>query len=216
MNNLPTFPSSSSLPVAALNGRLLQPRVKRVIHFALGPEGTNIAQASRSWSRGIGIYDKTEVILCETPETSLAGARLVTEEGVVPFFWTCAVYYALNQLFFSHPDTYPFLVSHPMPLDNMQLCVPQAMIQKEWDVDWRIASHPSPIPLVAGLGNPVVKTTSNSQAAIMCERGEVEACVTTAQAAALHGLTAVHEFGSPIMIFFGGTTQHGLKTLLGS
>ena len=213
--NLPKFCSTPTLSEAELVNLLHRPQVELVINFALGPKGTNIVQACKSWSRKNGIKDKTVVTLCNTPESSLVQARLVKEEGVLPLFWTCAVYYALNQLFFSNPDVFPFLFSHNMPLDNMQLCVRTELAEQEWNNAWRVASHPSPTPLVANLPNPVVKTTSNSQAAIMCRTGEVEACITTAQAAQIHELVTVHEFGSPAMIFFAGTTQHGMKTLLG-
>lgn len=213
--NLPIFPAAPTLSAAELTFCLVSSRVRRVIHFALGPAGTNIAQACESWTQETGIQDKAEVVLCSTPEDSLAKARLVTDEGVLPLFWTCAVYYALNQLFFNNPDVFPFLFTHNMPLDTMQLCVRAELREQEIASDWRIASHPSPAPLTKGLACEVIRTTSNAQAAVMCERGEVELCITTAQAAKIHGLATVHEFGSPIMVFFGGTTQHGMNVLLG-
>src|SRR3989338_6561741 len=180
---LPVFPSLIP-PVANYASIACQNicGVRRVVNFVLGPEGTNMQQACKAWIRWSGIVAKAEIMLCPTPEDSLAQARLVTEKGVVPFFWTCAVYFRLKE----------------------------ELHRQEWNGGWRIASHPSPSPLVDGLG-PVVKTTSNAQAALMCARGEVEACITTAQAAKIHGLTMVHEFGSPIMVFFAGTTEHGMK-----
>ncbi|HBA45874.1 MAG: hypothetical protein UT98_C0003G0076 [Candidatus Nomurabacteria bacterium GW2011_GWF2_40_31] len=212
---LPVFPSLIP-PVANYASIACQNicGVRRVVNFVLGPEGTNMQQACKAWIRWSGIVAKAEIMLCPTPEDSLAQARLVTEKGVVPFFWTCAVYFRLNELFFGNPDVHPFLVSFNYELDKMQLCVKEELHRQEWNGGWRIASHPSPSPLVDGLG-PVVKTTSNAQAALMCARGEVEACITTAQAAKIHGLTMVHEFGSPIMVFFAGTTEHGMKILLG-
>jgi prephenate dehydratase len=189
--------------------------VKQVIHFALGPKGTNIGQACEAWTKEKGVEEKTEIVFCPTPEESLEQARKVKENGVLPIFWTCAVFYALNKLFFYNPDVYPFLFQYNMPLDTMQLCVPAEMQKKEWDNKWLIASHPSPSPLVSNLKNIVINTKSNSQAAILCAQGEVEACITTAQAAKIHGLVPVHEFGSPTMVFFGGTTQHGMNILLG-
>lgn len=134
--NLPKFNSASTLSEAELLSRLHCPQIRKVIHFALGPIGTNIAQACNSWNHANGIQEKAEVILCSTPEASLAQARLVSEEGVLPLFWTCAVYFALNQLFFSNPDVLPFLFSHNMPLDNMQLCVRGELAGQDWNSGW--------------------------------------------------------------------------------
>lgn len=212
---LPTFPAAPTLSPAELAVRLVSRRVRRVMHFALGPAGTNIAQACMSWSRENGIWDKAEFVLCSTPEDSLERARTVTEDGVLPLFWTCAVYFRLNELFFSNPDVFPFLFSQNMPLDNMQLCVRAELKEQEIAPGWRTASHPSPSPLVKDLPNKVVLTTSNAQAAIMCASGQTELCITTAQAAALHKLHTLHMFGSPVMAFFAGTTRHGLNVLLG-
>lgn len=208
MNGLLSFPGAVSRPVS-----LCYPR--RIVNFVLGPAGTNMEQACKAWMCANGVCDKAEIVLCRTPEDALAQARLVTDEGVVPTFWTCAVFYALNRLFFENPDVYPFAFQFPFALDNMQLCVRSEMQGQEWDAHWQIASHPSPAPLVAGLGNEVVLTTSNAKAAQLCAENVVEVCITTAQAAALHELVTVHEFGSPTMIFFVGTTQHGLDVLQG-
>jgi len=136
-------------------------------------------------------------------------------------FWTCAVFYALNQLFFRNPDTYPFTFTFNYPLDNMQLCC-RPEVREQFHTsklfDWRVASHPSPEPLIDNALRGVVAVTkaySNADAAKRCTDGEVEACITTAQAATIHGLTMIHEFGSPVMVFFAGTTEHGMRVLLG-
>lgn len=207
MDGLRRFPGAVS-SVISLS------RARRIIHFVLGPAGTNMEQACKAWQCAEGVCAKSEIVLCRTPEDALAQARLVTDEGVVPTFWTCAVFYALNKLFFSNHDVYPFAFIFPFPLDAMQLCVKAERAGKDWGTEWRIASHPSPSPLIDGMGE-VVLTTSNAQAAKMCAEGETEACITTAQAASIHGLVQVHEFGSPTMIFFAGTTQHGMDILLG-
>ena len=208
--NLPVF---SPVPLSLRQWQLAQ--VVKIQHFVLGPVGTNMQQACKAWNMKNALEQKAHITLCKTPEDCLAQARLVSEKGVLPLFWTCAVYYALNQFFFNNPDTFPFLFSFNFPLDNMQLCVREELANKEWNNDWRIASHPSPAPLVAGLVNQATLTTSNAQAAKLCAGGEVEACITTAQAAKIHGLTMVHEFGSPNMVFFAGTTQHGVSVLQG-
>lgn len=143
-------------------------------------------------------------------------ARCIVERGVLPTFWTCAVYYKLNTLFFENPDTFPFLFCYSFPLDKMQLCArPNLAAAKCFHAEWRIASHPSPAPLVQNLPNLVVEARSNGEAAKMCAESKAELCITTARAAALNSLVMLHEFGSPIMVFFVGTTEHGLNVLFG-
>jgi len=213
--NLPIFPAAPTLSTAELAHCLLSPRVRCVVNFALGPEGTNIAQAAELWARKKGIYRKVTTKLCQTPEESLTKARLVLEAGTLPLFWTCAVYYKLHRFFFGNPDVFPFLFSYNMPLDAMQLCVRAELRGQEIASGWRIASHASPAPLIADLPNLMVEADSNAHAAIKCATGQTEMCITTAQAAELHKLYTLHKFGSPIMVFFGGTTRHGLNVLLG-
>ncbi len=212
---LPFFSAVTALSAAELSHLLVSPQVRRVIHYALGPEGTNIVQAAYAWSREVGVDHKIEMILCRTPEDSLAKARQVSEVGILPLFWTCAVYFRLNELFFTNPDVFPFLFPYNMRLDDMQLCCRTELAGQSIAPSWRVVSHPSPAPLVKGFGNEVVLTTSNAVAARMCAAGEAELCITTASAAALHKLHTIHSFGSPIMVFFAGTTQHGLNVLLG-
>ncbi|MDP3725448.1 MAG: hypothetical protein Q8R20_03210 [Nanoarchaeota archaeon] len=212
------FASQDGLPQndKELSRALRSPTVKEVRCFALGPEGTNISQANATWLRRMGVEHKSSIALCETPEDSLRQAREVGEDGVVPTFGTCAVYYDLAKFFFRNPDVVPFLGIEPMALDEMRLATRRKLADQVTNVVpswWRIASHPSPSHLLAELNNMVVKADSNATAAIMCERGEIEACITTASAAALHGLVTIHIFGSPTMIFFYGTTSHGANVL---
>lgn len=191
--------------------------VKKVICCSLGPEGTNIAQASRRWLRRMGIADKSEVRLGETPYTCLAEARSIQDSGVVAVFWTCAVYNEESKFFFSNPDVYPFYVQEPMPLDSMQLATRHELclhiIGGEIPKQWRISSHPSPQYLVNPLGCEIIIVNSNAVAAQHCAEGKSEACITTEEARKIHDLKTLHVFGSPLMIFFGGITQHGAEVL---
>lgn len=212
------FASQQGLPRGdgELSRALRSSVVREVRCFVLGPEGTNISQANLWWLCRMNVEHKSSTTLCETPEDSLKQAREVVEEGVVPTFSTCAVYYRMAELFFQNPDAVPFLSAETMPLDEMRLATRARFANQIKDVippGWQIASHPSPKHLLAELPNTIVAANSNAQAAIMCKNGKVEACITTASAAALHGLTTVHIFGSPIMIFFYGTTAHGANVL---
>lgn len=200
--------------------------VQKVRCFALGPEGTNISQACRKWIDRMAIDFKTVVELGETPEKCLEMARMVAGPGEIGIFWTCAVFYALNKLFFENPDVYPFFIEEVMLLDEMQLATRTEVVERfggrpleQWEEGWQkdmqVASHPSPAPLVKGCFHElaVVKANSNAYAAQLCVKGQVDFCITTEKARKLHGLEKVHSFGSPEMVFFGGITGHGAQVV---
>jgi hypothetical protein len=191
--------------------------VKKVISFALGPDGTNIAQAARQWSEKLGITQKTEIVLCDLPETAVQKALAIQEEGVLGVFWTCAVFKRLHEIFFRNAKTFPFFFKHTMLLDDMQLAgLSREASKLDEPASMVIATHVSPAPLVACLvdvGARLVDAKSNAEAAQMCEEGKVTACITTGSAQVLYGLATLHEFGSPPMIFFGGITEQGFRLL---
>jgi hypothetical protein len=192
--------------------------ITKVVCCALGPLGNNIEQASVLWLKNMGVENKGEVVLGETPEVCLATARSITEEGVVSVFWTCAVYYDENKFFFGNPDVFPFFFQQVMPLDEMQLATTPALATVLMDrsnipAGWTIASHPSPAPLVDKLDCQVILHNSNAASAVACSKCEVDLCITTESARQKYGLVKLHSFGSPIMVFFGGITRHGLEQL---
>jgi len=215
---LPVFPSVSNLPqdpdeIARI---LVSSAVREVRCFALGPAGTNIAQACERWLRRLGIEDKSTMTLCPTPEDSVVAARRETapERGILGIFWTCAVFDREKEVFFKNPDVYPFFVQEIMLLDEMQLATrPElaAVYDGAIPAHWRIASHPSPAPLLEMLPSTVRLARSNADAAEICAAGETEACITTESARQIHGLVKIHSFGSPPMVFFGGITGGGAR-----
>jgi hypothetical protein len=193
------------------------PTIKRITCCALGPKGNNIEQAATLWINRMGIRHKSAVVLRDTPEMCLDLARTCNGEGQVAVFWTCAVYSRENEFFFGNPDVFPFFFSQEMALDEMQLaCKPaneqQVLVNDGFPGTWRIASHPSPAPLVRGLGE-IALQNSNAAAAKACAEGQTELCITTESAREIYGLVKVHSFGSPLMVFFGGITQHGLTQI---
>jgi prephenate dehydratase len=192
-------------------------KIKKIICFVLGPKGTNIAQAAEKWTNEMDISSKTEIVFCDTPEDSVEKAKQVMKEGVLAVFWTCAVYVREAELFFTNPDTFPFFFIEKMDLDEMQLAVRPELFSEikngKIPKDWKIASHPSPAPLVRKLGNPIVFAHSNAHAAQMCQQGETELCITTESARRIYKLKKVFSFGSPPMIFFGGITSRGLELI---
>jgi len=197
--------------------RILRDHATKVVCCALGPKGNNIEQAATLWLKNLGITEKSEVVLRDTPELCLELARSIVEDGVVAVFWTCAVYVRENLLFFGNPDVYPFFFQQTMPLDEMQLATKpanelQVRVNNGFPPSWRIASHPSPAPLVEGFGE-IVLCNSNAAAARTCASGGTELCITTESARQAYGLVKVHSFGSPDMVFFGGITQPGKDQL---
>jgi len=215
IDNLPVFTGADSSVREYAERALQSSHIKKVVCCALGPSGTNIEQAAKKWLARVGVVDKSEVILGDTPEKCLQVARDITAEGVVAVFWTCAVYYNENLFFFGNPDVYPFFFQEDMLLDSMQLAA-RSFFGGDLNPDVHprltVASHPSPAPLVAGFGE-VVLCNSNAAAAKMCAEGKTDLCITTESARKIHGLVELHSFGCPLMVFFGGVTQHGLKQI---
>ncbi len=217
LKNFPKF-SPEAWTLEAKAKALRSPVVKKVVSFALGPDGTNIAQAAQQWHAEMGIKDKATINLCELPEAAVTRALAVQEEGTLGVFWTCAVFRRLNEIFFDNPETFPFFFSYDMLLDEMQLA---AVSREESRLDrpalMVIATHVSPARLVKDLvgngGARLVDASSNAEAARRCAAGEITACVTTESARMLHHLTTLHKFGSPLMVFFGGITKTGLNLL---
>ena len=108
---------------------------------------------------------------CTTPEESVSRARSAAEDAVLTVFWTCAVFVRENDIFFLNSDTKPFLFQVQAPLDSMQLaCLPDLAPILASPSNFRgrkIASHPSPAPLVLGLEAEIFTANSNADAAML-------------------------------------------------
>tara|TARA_B100001094_G_C18093451_1_gene751697 strand:+ start:468 stop:1115 length:648 start_codon:yes stop_codon:yes gene_type:complete len=196
-------------------GFLLQSsRVKRLSFYVLGPEGTNISQASIEYAKKFSLSEKSEFVFCSTPEESVVLAKREREKGVIPLFTTCAVYPKLHSIFFSDSSLMPFLTHHYMELDEMQLAAKTTNIIP--GIDRKIASHPAPVPLLKHIQGKVLIANSNAHAATLCKEGTVDFCLTTDSARELNGLETIKRFGSPTMIFHVGTTKHGMQVLIDS
>lgn len=191
--------------------------IEQIVHCVLGPRGTNIGQAAQKWSHRMGVAEKSKLYFCPTPEASVEAAHEMTCVGSLAIFWTCAVFVRENQIFFDNPHCLPLFFSEEMPLDDMQLAARPGLAylarSGQIPTTWRILSHPSPAPLVKSLRCRVIEARSNSEAATRCADGEAEACITTETARELYGLRTIHDFGSPLMVFFGGITAQGLDLL---
>lgn len=181
--------------------------------FALGPEGTNIFQASEKWIRKMNICQKAEIILCNTPEEEVIKAMDVQDKGVLAIFALCAVYYDLCDLYFKYQSNYFFLSQFYMKLDTMQLASKKHSME-ELSENILVARHRSPKMLLDGTHFKFVDANSNASAAKMCSEGKVDACITTESARKLYGLNSNYVFGRPVMLFTFGTTEHGSNLLL--
>ncbi|HYX30775.1 MAG TPA: hypothetical protein VE863_19720 [Pyrinomonadaceae bacterium] len=183
--------------------------------YALGPAGTNILKAAEHWHRAMSIARKASTVSCETPEQAIHYAKTRNNEGVLNVFWTCAVYFKQHELFFTNTDTLPFMFQITLALDEMQLaCRPESVVSLRKDISGaRVLSHPSPATLIRNLPVVIINALSNADAAIRCQRVEADACVTTETARSLYGLSTLHRFGAPPMIFFGGITGDGARLL---
>lgn len=217
---LPVFRPYDGLPESPEDVRrvLCADSVCRVRSFALGPPGTNMILAADRFHFATGIQAKAEVIPCETPEEAVRLTRATYDEGVLAIFWTCAVYFRENEIFFRNPDALPFYFQQLMRLDEMQVARRPAMDPRDSTdaLPLRILTHWSPKPLVeAAFGDGVeyIEARSNGEAAARCARGEAEACITTESACRKYGLETLHRFGSPPMVFFGGICQTGATLL---
>lgn len=218
LSKLPVFGSNVGLPrnMKARMQLLRSPAVTKIICFALGPEGTNIVAACRAWIRDAKVSEKAEIVLCETPEEALQSAAVIDDPAVIGVFWTCAVYFREHNLFFGNPATYPFFFEQVMLLDQMQLAA-RPELSDAFHAGTtklrRIASHPSPASLLNAWNLTTVDANSNAHAAAMCRDGMVDACITTQRAKEKYGLSTLHTFGSPEMVFFGGISANGSESL---
>jgi len=210
-----------------IKATLNSPRIGAIRSYVLGPAGTNISQANEKWMERMDIRHKTQTLFFDTPEDCLLRARaftsapnkvgLFTNACDIGIFWTCAVYYALHNIFFENPDVFPFFANEVMCLDEMQLATRKdllSFIQGEHiPTSWVVATHPSPMPLVRGRFHDIVSANSNAHAADLCAQGIVDVCVTTESARASRDLVKLFSFGSPEMIFFAGITSRGARLI---
>lgn len=204
---------NNAMTISNTTDILKSEEVKEIRIFALGPEGTNISQAAYRWVEEEELQDKAKIILCETPEQEIERAMQIEEEGVIPIFALCAVYYDLCGVFFRNLENYTFLYHYYMKLDNMQLA------SKKYNKDTlppnaSIAVHPSPAVLLEETNYVIRKAFSNSAAARMCASDEADACITTETARQLYGLETIKEYGAPNMLFTFGTTKFGMSQIV--
>lgn len=156
----------------------------------LGPNGSNLEAASWEWFSSRGVVGT--VTLHDTVEEA-ASALEGTGEAVM----ACAAYPALHDLVFKNLESLTIVDTFVMPTHRMVLAVPAG--RREAPIT-SCAAHRAPSSLVPGSAR-WIESTSNSRAAIDCLAGLTDACITTSEAAALHGLDEVKDFGEVAMAF---------------
>ena len=162
-------------------------RTIEVIH-TLGPTGTNCEKAAKEWYKRQGragtvkLYQTLEQALEEMPRTP-ANALL-----------GCIVYPELHTLVFSNLNTLTLSDCFIMPTFNMVLAA------RHQGPICSVATHPAPQLLASDEYEKTI-VTSNSEAAIQCSAGAVDACITTLPSATHYNLHIKEDFGEVPMGF---------------
>lgn len=168
------------------------PRTRITALHTLGPTDTNSEHAARTWLRRHGVDDPDAVRLFATIEEGIEA--LPDDPGVG--LLACIVYPQLHEVVFRNLHRLRIVDCFVVDTHDMVLAAPagRAALPRV------VASHPAPVALLPA-GAEHVAATSNATAAIACARGEVDACITTAPAAAAQGLEVVRNFGPVPMGF---------------
>ncbi|MEE1938781.1 hypothetical protein V1L54_05025 [Streptomyces sp. TRM 70361] len=156
----------------------------------LGPAGTSSEAAARHLSGLLSAHNGCETVISLYDDYERAGDALRREEGTL--LLVANAYAAISQ-FYMDPE---LSLAGAFVFDTPQYGLAARPGAKLTD-RVRVASHPAPVPLIEQLIGPgvtvsgVTHTNSTSAAAATASRGEVDLALTTAPAAAAHGLTFV-------------------------
>lgn len=161
-----------------------------VLVHTLGPAGTNCEAAARRWLKTKG-YPQDRIELHSTLE--VAAEAVIGRPGNV--LLGCIVYPDLHHLVFENLGTMRLVECFIFPTHSMVVAGDMTGERP------RVGSHPAPVNLLDSWDPDVRLVTSNAEAALMCARGEVDACVTTSVAAEASGLPIVQDFGPVPMGF---------------
>src|SRR6266702_101942 len=147
----------------------------------LGPTGTNCETAARHWFAQQG--RPTNVRLHATLEDAVEA--LIDEPGAA--LLGCIAFPAVHTLVFTNLHRLGLVDCFVMPTHKMVLAQ-----RPDVGEPATISTHPAPQSLVPGQmirGRRLVN--SNAQAAVDCQAGLSDACITTNVAAEKHGLVMV-------------------------
>lgn len=159
----------------------------RTIH-TLGPAGTNCEAAAHYWFEERST--RGAVHLYPTLETGVENMPRAPGHALLG----CAVYPDLHTLVFSNLSWLAMADAFVMPTFEMVLAT------RDGSRPRTVATHPAPQGLVPD-GMERVLVNSNAQAAVECAEQRADGCITTAKAAAAHGLRIIENHGAVPMVF---------------
>ena len=163
--------------------------------YTLGPAGTNCEKAAHQYMEKQ--HWSGQINLRTTLEDALDELLSSPEPGVL---MGCIVYPQLHELVFRHLDCLKLVDHHLMDTHDMVFATNQSHTIN------RIGSHPAPVSLLnqlkaLGASPDIVLCTSNSEAALQCAQGSIDACITTMAAAHANKLEIARNFGPVPMGF---------------
>jgi hypothetical protein len=185
--------------------RVTQEKRKFWLH-TLGPAGTNCEAAAHYWLEKRG-YQSDGVVLYETLEKAVAGLMRSPDDGAM---LGCIVYPRLHEVVFQNMTTMSLRDCFVMPTHPMVLAAKPALARKSVRAIRTVASHPAPVNLLDDLDVQIKVANSNSDAALACARGEIQACITTIVAAESNGLAVIKDFG-PVPMGFSIHAAKGVE-----
>lgn len=162
----------------------------------LGPKGTNCEKAAYYWLETNGLNGN--VILHETLEVAIE--KIKKDDNCI--LLGCIVYPYLHNIVFQNLTLLKLTDCFVLDTHNMLL----ASRFNDLSKIKKVGSHPAPKDLfseINGLNKPTESLlfNSNSEAALQCANGTVDACITTLKAAESHNLNILHDFGPVPMGF---------------
>lgn len=162
----------------------------------LGPKGTNCEKAAYYWLEKNNLNGN--IILHETLEVAVE--EIKKDKNCI--LLGCIVYPYLHHIVFKNLTLLQLTDCFIMDTHNMLF----ASRFNDLNKINTVGSHPAPKDLifdVKNLNNNIESFlfNSNSEAALQCANGAVDACITTLKAAESHNLNILHDFGPVPMGF---------------
>ncbi|SUC33926.1 prephenate dehydratase [Providencia rustigianii] len=162
----------------------------------LGPKDTNCEKAAHYWLEQKKLLGN--VILHETLEDAVEKIKKDTDCILLG----CIVYPYLHNIVFKNLNLLKLTDCFVMDTHNMLF----ASRFNEFKKIKSVGSHPAPKDLISEIHhlNPSIESilfNSNSESALQCAKGTVDACITTLKAAESNHLTILHDFGPVPMGF---------------
>ncbi|HHR6130357.1 TPA: prephenate dehydratase domain-containing protein [Providencia alcalifaciens] len=162
----------------------------------LGPDGTNCEKAAYHWLSKKKL--EGNVFLHKTLEVAIEEVKKNKNSVLLG----CIVYPYLNNIVFQNLSLFKLTDCFVMDTHNMLF----ASRFKDKKKIRRVGSHPAPKDLfsyVPELNSNIesVLFDSNSESALQCFNGKVDACITTQKAAKKYNLEILQDFGPVPMGF---------------